>query len=151
MKILVADDDGVTRILLKTLLEKEGHEVIVVMDGVQAMGELRKENPPGLAIIDWEMSPMDGLEVTRRARECGYLLYILLLTSRTQRDSIIKGLESGADDYITKPFDHDELRARIKIGERIISLQSKLSAQLEITQKALAQLHGLKETLQLTL
>ncbi|MDB6174155.1 MAG: copR [Chthoniobacteraceae bacterium] len=151
MKILVADDDGVTRILLKTLLEKDGHNVIAVSDGVQAMEQLRKEDPPRLAILDWEMSPMDGMEVSRRVREGGMHIYLLMLTSRTHRDSVIKGLSGGADDYITKPFDHEELRARIRIGERIISLQTSLAAQLAKAQKALAQIQELKETLNVAL
>ncbi len=151
MNILVADDDGVTRILLKTLLEKDGHHVTTVSDGVQAMDELRKPDPPRLAILDWEMSPMDGMEVSRRVRERGLHVYLLMLTSRTNRDNLIKGLSGGADDYITKPFDHEELRARIRIGERIISLQTDLAAELAKAQKALQEIQDLKATLNLSI
>ncbi len=144
MKILIAEDDSTTRLLLTTLLQKEGYDVLATNDGSQAMMEFRKPNAPGLAILDWEMPNMDGIEVSRRVRERGDPAYLLIVTSRSQKENVVAGLKSGADDYITKPFDHEELLMRVKVGERIVNLQLALTAQVGDTKKALEELRALK-------
>jgi diguanylate cyclase (GGDEF)-like protein len=123
--ILIADDDPVFRRMLQSLLQKWGYEVVVATDGVEALGILESPDTPPLAILDWMMPGMEGPQVCRRVREHSEraYVYILLLTGRNQRADILEGLDSGADDYLTKPFDADELRARLRIGQRILDLQ----------------------------
>ena len=132
MRILIAEDDAISRRLLETILKKWGYEVMVACDGAQAWESLQTENAPQLAILDWMMPEMDGVEVCSRVRDrsIGPYVYILLLTAKSQREDLVKGMESGADDYITKPFDANELKVRLRAGRRILDLQSQLiSAQ----------------------
>lgn len=115
MKILIAEDDAISRRLLETILRKWGYDVVVAQDGGQAWTELQKEDAPRLAILDWMMPEMDGVEVCGKVRDRigSPYVYILLLSAKSQREDLVKGMESGADDYITKPFDPDELSARV--------------------------------------
>jgi len=132
VKILIAEDDAISRRLLETILRKWGYEVLVAVDGGQAWEELQKENAPRLAILDWMMPEMDGVEVCGKVRERtgSPYVYILLLSAKSQREDLVKGMESGADDYITKPFDANELKVRLRAGRRILDLQEQLmSAQ----------------------
>lgn len=133
MKILVADDDPVTRRLLRSSLEKWNYEVISVDDGTQARGALLGEGAPNLAILDWQMPGADGIEICRelRKRGAGSYIYILLLTSKGEKEDLLQGLEAGADDYLMKPFDLQELQARLRSGCRIIDLQDQLIAARE--------------------
>ena len=122
MKILIAEDDAISRRLLETILRKWGYEVVVAHDGTQAWNELQKEDSPRLAILDWMMPGMDGVEVCGKVRDRtgSPYVYILLLSAKSQREDLVKGLESGADDYITKPFDANELKVRLKGACRIL-------------------------------
>jgi len=125
-RILVAEDDPISRELICTRLQKWGYEVLVTQDGVEAMTALRKKDAPAMAILDWMMPGMDGLEICRRAREVNPGVYIILLTARGSKENIVEGLGAGADDYLIKPFDKDELQARILVGLRVIALQANL-------------------------
>lgn len=133
MKILVAEDDPVTLRLLRVSLERWNYEVIAVADGTQARDALLREGAPKLAILDWVMPGADGIEICRelRKREAGPYIYTLLLTSKSQKDDLLQGLEAGADDYLIKPFDLQELQARLRSGRRIIDLQDQLIAARE--------------------
>jgi diguanylate cyclase (GGDEF)-like protein len=133
MKILVAEDDPVTRRLLRSSLERWNYEVMTVDDGTQARDALLREGAPKLAILDWVMPGTDGIEICRelRKREAGSYIYTLLLTSKGEKEDLLQGLEAGADDYLIKPFDPPELQARLRSGCRIIDLQDQLIAARE--------------------
>ena len=130
MRILIADDSIVSRHLLDATLRKWGYEVVVASDGNEAWNVLQAEDGPMLAILDWVMPGMTGPEVCRRLRELekekATYTYLLLLTSKSLKEDLIEGMESGADDYITKPFDQHELKVRLRAGTRIIDLQREL-------------------------
>ncbi len=133
MKILIAEDDPVYRKMLESMLVKWGYEVIICSDGSNAWEILTSENAPKFAILDWMMPGMDGMEVCRKARENikDTYVYILLLTAKDEMKDIIEGMESGADDYITKPFHASELKVRLKAGRRILELQEELISSRE--------------------
>jgi putative two-component system response regulator len=126
MKILIADDNHFYRCALRATLADWGYEVTAVSDGRAAWDVLQAETAPKLAILDWMMPGLDGLEVCRRLRALHRAepTYVIVLTSRNGKENIVAALESGADDYITKPFDREELRARLKVGRRIVGLQT---------------------------
>ncbi len=130
MKILLAEDDPSFRRLLEEKLAAWGYEVVVAENGKAALQILRSDDPPRLAILDWMMPEMDGVEVCRMVRETerGLSTYILLLTSQQRDEDIAAGMEAGVDDYITKPFKHNELQLRLRAGRRIIELQNELTA-----------------------
>jgi two-component system, cell cycle response regulator len=127
MRILIAEDDPVSRRLLEATLSNWGHEVVVTCDGKEAMGVLRAPDPPKLAILDWMMPGMNGIEVCRRLRKVqkDNYTYVIVLTGKNQSDDILECMVSGADDYITKPFNPGELRARIFTANRIVELHEK--------------------------
>lgn len=132
-RILIADDDPVTRFMLRALLVKWGYEVVAIGDGLEAARILEGGESPQLAVLDWMMPGAEGPEICRRVRtqtERPYV-YILLVTSRSHRGDLLSGLQSGADDYLTKPFDEQELRARLLVGRRILDLQNSLIAARE--------------------
>lgn len=133
MRILIADDSAVSRRLLEATLRKWNYDVIVAGDGNQAWEVLQQEHPPQLAILDWMMPGRTGLELCRlvRRKKTDHYTYILLLTSKSQREDLIAGMDAGADDYVTKPFDQHELRVRLRAGLRIIELQKELLAAQE--------------------
>lgn len=126
--ILIAEDDAVSRHMLQAFLRKWGYEVVSAADGLEALRILESDGAPPLAVLDWMMPGMEGPEVCRRVREIKGrpYIYVLLLTGRTQKEDLLRGLESGADDYLTKPFDAPELRARLHVGQRILDLQRSL-------------------------
>ena len=128
MRILIAEDDPVSCRLLTAHLTKWGHEVVVTRNGVDALQTLQADGAPLLAILDWMMPGMDGAEICRRLREESDApsVYIILLTSLNRKEDLVQGLEAGADDYLTKPFDRHELRMRVQAGARIVGLQSSL-------------------------
>ncbi len=129
MKILVADDDDLTLRLLHKTLKEAGYEVIAVSDGHQALDALSSKVGPRLALLDWLMPGLNGLEVCREIRrhsEYPYI-YMILLTARTSKQDVVKGLQAGADDYLTKPFHLEELKARLRCGERILNLEDKVT------------------------
>jgi diguanylate cyclase (GGDEF)-like protein len=131
VKILIADDEDGTRLKLETLLAKLGYDVVVARDGAEAWELLQREDAPSLALIDWLMPGMDGVEVCRRVRQSNKVpyVYIVMLTVKGQKQDLVAGMEAGADDYLSKPFDVDELRVRLSAGERILSLQEDLRLQ----------------------
>ncbi len=137
MRILIADDSIVSRHLLDATLRKWGYEVVVACDGLEAWNALKQEDAPRIAILDWVMPGLTGPEVCKRLREhskgstAAAYTYLLLLSSKSQREDLIEGLESGADDYLTKPFDQHELKVRLRAGTRIIDLQRELLAARE--------------------
>jgi two-component system cell cycle response regulator len=135
MRILIADDSIVSRHLLDATLRKWGYEVVVACDGVEAWNALQAAEGPLVAILDWVMPGLTGPEVCRRVRERekerDTYTYLLLLTSKSLKEDLIEGMESGADDYITKPFDQHELKVRLRAGTRIIELQRELVAAKE--------------------
>jgi two-component system, cell cycle response regulator len=140
MRILIADDSIVSRHLLDATLRKWGYEVVVACDGLEAWNALQAEDSPRIAILDWVMPGLTGPEVCKRVRENsrgsdGSYTYLLLLSSKSQREDLIEGLESGADDYLTKPFDQHELKVRLRAGIRIIDLQRELMAAQEKLQE----------------
>lgn len=148
MKVLIAEDEPVSRRLLEGALARWGYQVVVAADGEQAWKILQETDSPMLIVLDWLMPGLDGVDVCRRAREDVRLnsAYILLLTSRTSKEDVVQGLEAGADDYVTKPFDAAELRARIQVGARLVSLQHALAERVRDLESALShvkQLHGL--------
>jgi diguanylate cyclase (GGDEF)-like protein len=134
IRVLVAEDDPVNRRLLQATLTKWGYDVTVACEGASACEILTGPNPPSLAILDWMMPGKDGNQVCRevRQRPAERYTYILLLTAKSQKDDIIGGLEAGADDYLTKPFDPPELKARLSTGCRILDLQDQLIAAREL-------------------
>lgn len=129
-RILVAEDDPVSRRLLEVFLAKWGFEVVLATTGLEALQLLERMDAPRLALLDWMMPGMEGVQVCRKLREFKDrpYVYVLLLTARTQKEDLLQGLDSGADDYLTKPFDSQELRARLHVGQRILDLQDKLIA-----------------------
>jgi sigma-B regulation protein RsbU (phosphoserine phosphatase) len=148
MRILIAEDDPVSRRILERTLRQWDYDVVVTCDGKQAWDVLEREDAPPLAILDWMMPEVDGVEVCRRVRNTvgREQLYLILMTARTSTADIVTGLETGADEYITKPFDSGELHARIKAGVRIVDLQRKLADRVRDLEETLAQikqLHGL--------
>ncbi|MFP4139923.1 MAG: diguanylate cyclase [Phycisphaerae bacterium] len=140
MRVLIAEDEPVSRRLLQGTLTRWGYDVLVARDGQEAWDLFcSDEDPPRLAILDWMMPSMDGPEVCRRIRKEGReeYTYIVLLTAKNRKENLIEGLDAGADDYITKPFDSDELEVRVRAARRIIDLQSKLlNAQKALRKQA---------------
>jgi len=133
MKILIADDDVTSRILLENLSRKWGFEAIVVEDGQAAWEILQQENAPKLLLLDWEMPQLTGLALCQRIRREPSTdpAYIILLTSRNQTVDVVTGLEMGANDYVTKPFNNVELQARVQVGKRMLDLQQALNQAKE--------------------
>ena len=148
MQVLIADDDRVTAEILARTLQRWDFQTTVVGDGAAAFAYLRAVTGPTLAILDWMMPGMDGPEICRRVRSDLPLanMYLLLVTARESRGDLVAGLNAGADDYIVKPFDPEELRARVAVGVRVIGLQDKLAERVAELQTALInvkQLQGL--------
>jgi two-component system, cell cycle response regulator len=128
MKILVVEDDPISRRILEATLLKWGYEVQVAVDGLEALEIIRNPDAPNLVISDWMMPRMDGLALCREIRsmeKSGYI-YFIILTAKGEKKDIIEGLEAGADDFLTKPFDREELKYRTRIGERIINLERRI-------------------------
>jgi DNA-binding response OmpR family regulator len=141
MKVLIAEDDPVSRRLLENYLKKWGHEVVATMNGAEAWRHFEQQEFP-LVISDWMMPELDGLELVRRIRahpRPGYA-YIILVTEKSQKEDVVAGMEAGADDFVTKPFDRDELHARLRAGERIVELERRLEEQNRALREAQAAL-----------
>jgi two-component system cell cycle response regulator len=128
MKILIADDESVSRHMLHGLLAKWGYEVVEVPDGNAAWEILKSPDAPRMALLDWMMPGQNGVDVCRALRKVRPepYTYILLLTAKDAKESVVEGLESGADDYLTKPFNPQELKARIRVGLRLLDLEDNL-------------------------
>jgi len=132
MRTLIIDDDDAYLQLLRMILHRLGHEVYEASDGAQAWNLLQKDPIP-FVITDWMLPEIDGLELIQRVRQANFpnYIYLILLTAKKSPDDIVKGLEAGADDYLTKPFDVSELQARIGIGQRILDLETRLRESMQ--------------------
>jgi phosphoserine phosphatase RsbU/P len=149
MRILVAEDDAATRRILEVTLGRLGWDVITASDGDaawRAFETLKGKNAPEMAVLDWMMPGLEGPEICRRLRATpGFeLVYVILLTSRGGKEDIAQGLAAGANDYVAKPFDPIELDARIRVGERMVKLQTSLAARVAELEVALAHVQRLQ-------
>lgn len=141
MRVLIADDDPVSRILLQSFLEKWGYQVVAARDGEEAWKLFQAGDFP-LVISDWMMPVLDGIGLVRRIRdsERPRYVYTILVTAKSRKEDLVLGMDAGADDFLTKPFDRDELRVRLREGERIIGLETKLADQNRVLREAQAAL-----------
>ena len=146
MKILIAEDDPVSRRILEATLVKWGYEVSVALDGTEAWEMLQRENAPTLAILDVMMPGIDGLEVCRQVRQLPTLTppYLILLTAMSSKDEVVSGIQAGANDYLSKPFHRDELRARVGVGAQMLELQRSLAERVKELEQALSQVKQLQ-------
>ncbi len=146
MKILIADDDLTCRLLLSEVLKSCGHEVIEAEDGAQAWSLLEKDDAPQMAILDWMMPEIEGPELIRRicSRQTSEPPYLILLTTKARKSDLVAGLNSGANDYLSKPFDLAELRARVEVGRRVIEIQERLAKQVLELRRALEHIKTLQ-------
>jgi len=142
VKILIAEDEFTTRMMVQVCLEDKGYRVVSVTDGKEAMAILSQPQAPEIAILDWEMPEIDGVEVCRRIKESGAETppYVILLTARDTQNDILRGFDAGADDYMTKPFNDNELRARVRVAERMVRTQLSLAQSVNELKAALDQL-----------
>jgi phosphoserine phosphatase RsbU/P len=148
MTVLIADDNEINRKLLHAILSKAGHDIFEARDGAEALEILKNATVPIVGLIDWEMPQMEGIEVCRQARLItdGPPFFLILITVRNSKRDIVAGLDAGANDYITKPFDQTELLARVKVGAQMVGLQQSLTqhvAELEEALIKVKQLSGL--------
>ncbi len=146
MRILVAEDQSVSRHILVANLRKWGYDVTAVADGTQAWEALQAKAAPQLVILDWLMPGMDGIEICSLIRKSPQTrpVYLILLTARRGQEDKIHGLQAGADDYITKPFDREELRARVQVGIRVLELQGALAERVRELEEALSRVKTLQ-------
>ena len=146
MKILLADDDAIARLAVEETLKEWGFTVKGVGDGQSAWNALQESEGPRLALIDWQMPGMDGLELCRQIRNTPELagVYVILLTSRDTKSDLLEGLSAGADDYVAKPFHREELRLRLNTGQRILGLQASLAERVAQLEEALGQVKVLR-------
>lgn len=149
MRILIAEDDRVSRRVLTTMLEQWGYEVQATTSGEEAWNVLQLPGAPELAVLDWMMPGLDGVEICRRVRVAPETegAYLMMLTTRGAKADIIAALDAGADDYITKPFVREELRARIQAGVRVLTLRHALTEHIERLQRAMAEIRQLRRLL----
>lgn len=145
MTVLIADDDKVTLNVLNDALSRAGYDVITATDGDQAWKKLQQSNAQ-LAVLDWVMPGMQGIDICQRAAKEPKLAnrYFILLTGKDKTDDLVAGLQSGASDYLRKPFNEAELLARVEVGMRFITLQKKLAERVEEMEKALATVRRLE-------
>jgi phosphoserine phosphatase RsbU/P len=142
--ILMAEDNENSTILLKATLEKAGYAPLIARDGLEAMAALRKPDAPNIAVLDWKMPGMDGLDVCRRVRDLNKVVYVIFLTALATTVNLVEALEAGADDYLTKPFKSAELIARIHVGLRVVHLQNALGNHVKELEKALIEIKVLR-------
>jgi DNA-binding response OmpR family regulator len=149
MRILIAEDDVTTRMVLGVVVEKMGHQPVTVTSGLEAWAALQSPDAPRLAVVDWMMPGIDGLELCRRvrARETDEPLYVLMLTTKRDKADIIAGLAAGADDYLVKPFDPGELRARLEVGRRFVDLHARVAEERRQLREALERIKALEGTM----
>ncbi len=146
LKILIAGDDPVSATLLKTLLGQWEYDVVTTENGDEALSVLTAPDGRSLAILDWMMPGLSGPDVCRKVRNSALTrpVYLILLTRLGKRKNIIEGLEAGADDYLAKPFDAAELRARVQAGQRVVNLEHELLARVQELEEALANVQRLQ-------
>jgi phosphoserine phosphatase RsbU/P len=146
MQILIAEDDIVSRAVLERTLKSWGHDVVITCDGQAAWEVLKREDAPKLAVLDWMMPGLDGVEVCSRVRalERNEPTYLILLTAKQQVEDVVVGLDSGANDYVRKPFNRQELQSRLRVGERMIALQGVLAERVRQLEQALVQVKQLQ-------
>lgn len=146
MRVLIADDDPIAAALLSHTLRRWNIDSVTAPDGDAAWGLLAADSPPSLAIVDWTMPNVDGLELCRRIRqdEAHAHMYVILLTSRDRPADLVGGLDAGADDYLVKPFNTEELRARVNVGLRVLGLQARLAEQVRELRDALSKVKQLR-------
>jgi phosphoserine phosphatase RsbU/P len=149
LPVLVADDEPVSRTVVSAMLKKAGYPVILASDGEQAWKTLDAADSPSLALLDWEMPGLQGPEVVERIRNRASQAptYVILLTSRDSSADIVRGLRAGADDYVTKPANEDELIARVNVGARVVQLQIALADRVRSLEEALANVRALQTLL----
>lgn len=145
-KILIADDDAGMRFLLENLLVRWGYTVVSVSNGRAAEAALDEDEDIALLVLDWVMPEVDGVELCRRVRSSSRTRpqYVILLTGRNSRQDLITGLDAGADDYLVKPFNPDELSARLRVGLRVVELQRELARRVTELETALGQVKQLR-------
>jgi DNA-binding response OmpR family regulator len=150
MRILIAEDDPVSRLILVTTVRGWGFDPVVACDGTEALAAFTGQAPPQIAILDWMMPGIDGLELCRRVREIpsARSVYIILLTAKAQREDLIAGLMAGADDYVTKPFHNQELFARFHVGLRVAELHQSLAERLSELELAIADLQNVQQSIE---
>ncbi len=148
-RVLVAEDDTTSRRILEALLQRWGYAFELVADGDGAWQRLQRDDAPRLVVLDWQMPGLDGLEVLHRLRrrDAERRCYVLFVTTRDQKQDLVAALGAGADDYVTKPFDPDELRARLEVGRRFVELRDELDARLADLQAALDHVKTLQGVL----
>jgi diguanylate cyclase (GGDEF)-like protein len=131
VRVLIAEDEAVSRLKLESLVSGWGYEVITAKDGTEAWRALQSDDAPHLAILDWIMPGIDGPEICRRVRQAepSHYIYLIILTAMTKRQDIVLGMDAGADDYVNKPFDSQELKVRLRAGARIVELEEALRIQ----------------------
>ena len=146
MRILIADDDPTSLAALTAILERNGDEVVAARSGAEALEVMQQPCAPGLAILDWIMPGIDGVEVIHRVRaiETDQPPHIIILTARDDKANIVEGLSSGADDYLCKPCDPGELRARVDVGRRMVELRARLAEHVHELQQALGEVQTLR-------
>jgi len=134
MRILVVDDDSVTRLALESLFSRRGFEVLAATDGEKGYELLAQEDAPRIAVVDWALPGMSGLELCRKLRDLDRTrrTHVIMLTVKTDPEDVVAGLNAGADDYVRKPFDIDELYARVRAAERLIRLEDQLRHQADV-------------------
>jgi len=149
MRILIAEDDFTSRNVLMMFLKKQGHELVVTEDGAEAWQAMQQPDAPKLTILDWMMPEIDGVEVCRRIRtlKTDQPPYIIMLTAKSDKQDVITGLDAGADDYLTKPFDFGELRARVNVGVRMIEMQASLREAQHKIEEALQAAGKIQQSL----
>ena len=149
LQVLIADDEPVSRTIVGAMLKKAGFPVIYALDGEQAWQALDSSDPPPLALLDWEMPKLQGPEIVERlrARDTPTPTYVILLTSRDSSADIVRGLRAGADDYVTKPANEDELIARVNVGAKVVQLQAALADRVRSLEEALANVKALQTLL----
>lgn len=146
MKILVAEDNLASQLILKNTLDDLGHNLVITGDGRTACEIMLKPDAPKLAILDWMMPGMDGVEVCRKIREnkLSDPAYLIILTVRNKTEDIVKGLKAGANDYIVKPYNIEELQVRVGVGCRVVEMQTIMAGQIKELQSAMAQIKTLQ-------
>ena len=145
-RVLIAENDPISRRLLEATLVRWSYRVAVTEDGLQAVAALEESRAPRLAVLDWMMPGLDGVEVCRRVRARGgpSSPYLILLPAKGRREDVVEGLDAGADDYVTKRFDREALRARLRAGARIVEPERSLAERVRVLEEALSQITWLR-------